>query len=138
MKSKAPQGNPVRFAFHICLNNASRFEELSAIVRLHSSPNRVVRVHVMGGNYGGFSRFLVARRLRTEELASHFIMVDDDMYVGADTIGRLWLNRAPMTYACFHGRNWFQKKNPKYYDNSAAGYAIATLSLQPETRNPRP
>ena len=24
MKSKAPQGNPVRFAFHICLNNASR------------------------------------------------------------------------------------------------------------------
>jgi hypothetical protein len=119
VKSKAPQGNPVRFAFHICLNNASRFEELSAIVRLHSSPNRVVRVHVMGGNYGGFSRFLVARRLRTEELASHFIMVDDDMYVRANTLWQLWLNRAPMTYACVHGKNWFSKRNPVYFDIAA-------------------
>ena len=96
----------IEFEYHLCLNDASRLEEILIIAKMYSTTRRRVRVHVMDDNHGGFSRFIVAQKLRREQNVEYIIMLDDDMIVYTETLRSLWEKRAPLTFSCWYGKFW--------------------------------
>jgi hypothetical protein len=104
------------FNFHICLNDKSRLGEMLELAEAFSRPGKQVIIHLLADNYGGFSRFLVAKKLRLKTKLQYIIMLDDDMLVYPTTLMQLWEYRAPLTFACWYGKVWAEDKaKPDYW-----------------------
>lgn len=93
---------------HICNNNAKRQAELeslaSTVVKQQQQQQQhpsggVANIEIvdMGGNVGGFGRFILARQLmeRMPGAADYVIMLDDDQYVRNTTISEVYAAREP-------------------------------------------
>ncbi|GFH59592.1 hypothetical protein CTEN210_16068 [Chaetoceros tenuissimus] len=117
--SKLPPGHELRI--HICNNSPERQNELTSIANdvVRASSDKLslsIDVENMGGNQGGFARFLLAQKIIQKEPGDYIIMIDDDQYVRKDTIAELYKKRQPMTYKTWFGKTW--RKNDKDYWNA--------------------
>jgi hypothetical protein len=117
------------FNFHICLNDKSRLGEMLELAEAFSRPGKQVIIHLLADNYGGFSRFLVAKKLRLKTKLQYIIMLDDDMLVYPTTLMQLWEYRAPLTFACWYGKVWAEDKaeEPDYWKPLSPGGVSALL-----------
>jgi hypothetical protein len=101
---------------HVCNNKIDRQKELEGIVSTISDQRKLLqlstehdnKIHIydMGGNHGGFSRFLLARRLMQTEVVDYIIMVDDDQYVTPSTVTEVYAKRQPRSFFTWYGKNW--------------------------------
>eukprot|EP00928_Gymnodinium_smaydae_P095757 TRINITY_DN8291_c0_g1_i1.p1 TRINITY_DN8291_c0_g1~~TRINITY_DN8291_c0_g1_i1.p1 ORF type:complete len:325 (-),score=40.56 TRINITY_DN8291_c0_g1_i1:313-1287(-) len=103
---------PGHLHVHICNNNAGRQTALESIARdvvlQRKSGTVAIDIVDMGGNVGGFARFLLAKRVSesTPGGVDYFIMVDDDQYVRETTLAEVYAKREPRKYKSWHGKNW--------------------------------
>ena len=104
---------------HICNNSPERQNELMNIAKDVERESKAVNLSLtidivdMGGNHGGFSRFLLAKQLVQTEFIEYFIMVDDDQYVRPGTIANIYNKREPQMYKTWFGKTWL--KNDRDY-----------------------
>lgn len=97
---------------HICNNSPERQNELLDIAKnVERETNALtislkVNVVDMGGNHGGFSRFLLAKQVMQREFVEYVIMVDDDQYVRPGSIAYIYSKRQPQTYKAWFGKTW--------------------------------
>lgn len=102
--SSSPDG--VDFQFHIGVNDIARLEELQILAKNMSRPGRTILLHPIAENYRGFSRFLVAKKLRLEVKIEFVIFLDDDILVQENTLQTVWERREALTYKCLYGKAW--------------------------------
>lgn len=99
---------------HICNNSPDRQKELINIAKDVERESKALKLSLtidivdMGGNHGGFSRFLLAKQLMQKEFIEYFIMVDDDQYVRPETIANVYSKRQPQTYKSWFGKTWLK------------------------------
>lgn len=97
---------------HICNNSPERQNELLEIAKnVERETNELelslkIDVVDMGGNHGGFSRFLLAKQIMQTEFIEYIIMVDDDQYVRPGSIAYIYSKRQPQTYKAWFGKTW--------------------------------
>jgi hypothetical protein len=104
VRSKMEPGQTLQI--HVCNNKKDRQKELEGIVSRNSDQRNKIHIYDMGGNHGGFSRFLLARRVMQTEVVDYIIMMDDDQYVTPSTVTDVYAKRQPRSFLSWYGKNW--------------------------------
>jgi len=96
-----------RLYVHICNNLPTAQEERQRVAAEEANKTRFeITVHDMGGNMGGFARFLLAQKLMRTSFVEYVIMIDDDELVRPGALWNLYSQRQPLTYKTWYGKNW--------------------------------
>lgn len=108
IQSRLPPGLVLNI--HICNNNRQRQLELerlaSKLMLEYGSKRRYLKIYQMDYNMGGYSRFVLARRIMERTYVEYVIMMDDDQYVRPLSVSRIHKAREPQAYKTWYGKNW--------------------------------
>jgi len=82
----------------------------------------------MGMNFGGFSRFVLAKTLLNTEYIDYLIFVDDDQLVLPSTLGKMWSQRRRRALVSWFGKCWHSRE--KHYWSPTYGFSQVTQQTQ--------
>lgn len=105
---------------HIANNKASRQAELVALAALKSTDQITFDVTAMPSNLGGMARFLLLKQMMRVYLIDFAVFIDDDQYVGKQSILNLWAQRENRAMVSWFGKCW---------DNAESKYWVPTFGF---------